>query len=106
MEEDHTQTEPMQDTSTLDSFFLDTVEDMQNSSYWTASIFVNGSAISFKLDTGAEVTAITEQTLESLGSPNLRRPNRKLCGPNRQPLAVQGSLSAMGNILAPMKSLL
>ena len=85
---------PTQDTSTLDSFFLDTVEDPQNSKYWTPTIFVNGSEVSFKLDTGAEVIAITEQTLELLGSPNLNQPIRKLCGSNCQPLAVWGSLLA------------
>ena len=94
MEESEIQMEPTQDTLTLDSFFLDTVEDIQNSKYWTATIFVNGSAVSFKLDTGTEVTAITEQTLKLLESPNLNQPIRKLRGPNHQPLAVRGSLSA------------
>ena len=45
-EEDDTQTEPTQNTSSLDSFFLDMVEDLQNSRYWMALIFVNGYAIS------------------------------------------------------------
>jgi len=77
MVEGNIQTEPTQDTSTLHSFFLDTVEDLHNSTYWTATIFINGSAISFKLDTVAEVTAITEQTLELLGSPNLSPTHQK-----------------------------
>ena len=33
IEEDDTQTEPTQDTLTSDSFFLDTVEELQNSGY-------------------------------------------------------------------------
>ena len=81
-------------SSALDSFFLDTVEDSQNAKYWTAIICVNGVEISFKLDTGAEVTAITEKSVELLGSPQLNQPIRKLSGPNRQPLSVRGSLSA------------
>jgi len=56
--------------------------------------FINDSAVSFKLDMGAEVSAITEKSLELLGSPNLNHPVRKLCGPNGQPLAVWGSLVA------------
>jgi len=83
-----------QDSSALDSFFLNTVEDSLNSKYWTATIDVNGLEVSFKLDTGAEVTAITEKSLELVGSPKLNQPTRNLCGPNRQPLSVRGSLSA------------
>jgi len=90
MEESDIQTEPTQDPLTWDSFFL----DPQNSKYWTATIFVNDSAVSFKLDTGAEVSTITEKSLELLGSPDLNHPVRKLCGPNHQPLAVRGSLFA------------
>lgn len=59
-EEEATQTEPMQSTSILD-FFLDTVEDLQNSKYWIALNLVNGYAIPFKHDTGAEITAIIKQ---------------------------------------------
>ena len=54
------QCESTQDSSTLDSFFLDTVEDSQNSKYWTTTINVNEFEISFKLDTGAEVSDITK----------------------------------------------
>jgi len=49
-------------SSAPDSFFLDMVEDYQNAKYWTAIICMNGFEISFKLDTGAEVTAITEKS--------------------------------------------
>ena len=84
----------MQDSSALDSFFLDTVEDFLNSKYWIATINVNGFEVSFKLNTGAEVTTITEKSLELLGSSKLNQPIRNLCGPNRQPLSVRGSFSA------------
>ena len=87
------QGESIQYSSALDSVFLDMVEDSQYAKYWTAIICVNGFEISFKLDTGAEVTAITEKSL-LLGSPQLNQPIRKLSGPNRQPLSVRGSLSA------------
>jgi len=45
-------------------------EDSQNSKYWTATIHTNGSEVSIKLDTGAEITAITEKSFELLGLPN------------------------------------
>ena len=87
--------------------FLDMVEDPQNSRYWTASIFVNGSAISFKPDTGAEVTVITKQTLESLGSPNLTNLSEnsvKLTVDPWQFRVVYQPTCAMGNNPAPIKS--
>jgi len=38
----HDHSEFTQDSSALDSFFLDTVEDSLNSKYWNATIDVNG----------------------------------------------------------------
>ena len=38
----HDHSEFKQDSSALDSFFLDTVEDSLNSKYWNATIDVNG----------------------------------------------------------------
>jgi len=49
--------------------------------------------VSFKHNTGAEVTAITEKSLELLGLPSLICPIRNLCGPNCKPLPVRSSLS-------------
>lgn len=53
---------------------------------------VKGHTIPFKLDTGAEVTAITEQTYHSLGQPKLNSPSRVLYRPARQALCVLGEL--------------
>ena len=46
--------------------------------------------ILFKLDTGAEVTAISEKTYQELGEPELHTPEKALFGPSRQPLKVEG----------------
>ena len=43
---------------------------------WISKITVNGRVITFKLDTGAEVTAISEATWRTLGKPPLGAPNR------------------------------
>ena len=45
----------------LDSAYLDTVTDNQEST-WLTKVTLNGQEFTFKLDTGAEVTAISEQT--------------------------------------------
>ena len=77
-----------QDNPALDSFYLDTIENSQDTNFWTANVNVNNVTVSFKVDTGAEVTAISEETLKVLGSPVVAKPTRKLCGPNGQPLSL------------------
>ena len=44
----------------------------------------------FKLDTGAEATAISEDTHSALGKPNLFDPSKILYGPGEQKLNVLG----------------
>ena len=48
----------------------------------------------FKLDTGAEVTAITESTPAKLGNVKLSPVTKSLYGPDRKPLNVIGRLNA------------
>ena len=57
-------------------------------SCWTVNIEINGKPMIFKLDTGAEVTAITESTLAKLGNVKLSSVTKSLCGPDRKPLNV------------------
>ena len=49
----------------LDSAFLDAIEDTQATT-WTAIVKLNSVDVLFKLDTGAEVSAITEETYKKL----------------------------------------
>ena len=46
--------------------------------------------MTFKMDTGAEVTAINEGTHQLLGEPELRKPTKVLCGLAHQTLDVVG----------------
>ena len=73
----------------LDTAFLDTVSAKQASA-WFTTIKLNEQETSFKLDTGAEVTAISEQTYKSLKEPQLLDPEKVLYGPSRQPLKTLG----------------
>ncbi len=61
--------------------------DSEQSNTWiaTASIGLNKRATNFKLDTGAEVTAILIEP-----PPPLSPATKKLCGPSRQPLKTRG----------------
>ena len=61
---------------------------------WISKITVNGRVITFKLDTGAEVTAISEATWRTLGKPPLGAPNKQLYGPAHQALEVMGKFQA------------
>ena len=82
-----------QDNPTLDSFYLDTIHDTEDSTSWMTEVKVNSIAVTFKVDTGAEVTAISEDTLQTLGQLKVNKPDKKLCGPNGVPLALRGSLT-------------
>ena len=75
--------------SHLDTAFLDTLTDKSAIS-WHEQIMLNGKLIPFKLDTGAEVTAITSDTYHSLQSVELNKPEKILSGPSRKPLKVIG----------------
>ena len=48
----------------------------------------------FKLDTGAEATAISENTYSVLGKPNLSNPSKILYGPGEQQLNVLGQFES------------
>ena len=61
-------------------------------SSWFANISVLGLSrtIRFKLDTGAEVTAISQKTYNNLPRIPLQKPSRALLGPSQTPLRVLG----------------
>ena len=50
--------------------------------------------VSFKMDTGAEVTVISDKSLDSLSVIELQSSTKRLCGPDRRPLAVMGEFPA------------
>ena len=55
---------------------------------------MNEHSIRVKLDTGAEVPAISTETYKTLCKPRLIPPNKLLYGPSRQPLDVAGQFQA------------
>ena len=74
----------------MDVAFLDNVSPGKQETIWLATIQLNGKQIPFKLDTGAEVTAISDATHQRLGKPTLDPTDKLLYGPSRQPLQVLG----------------
>ena len=77
----------------MDAAFLDTVSAYQSPA-WLTTIQVNGENISFKMDTGAEVTAISENTHQHLKEPRLTTASKILYGPSRTKLKVRGMFDA------------
>jgi predicted aspartyl protease len=58
---------------------------------WRVDVAVNDQHVMFKVDTGAEVTAISEQTWASLrDTPTLQKATKSLCGPDHMPLHLIG----------------
>lgn len=60
---------------------------------WLVDIRIKKQIVSFKMDTGAEVTTVSGDTYQSLGEPRLRKPTMVLNGPAHQPLDVMGQFT-------------
>ena len=88
------------DTSSLNSThsgedtttFLDVVQTGSDT-VWNATIQLNQQQVTLKLDTGAEVTAISHTVYERLPNVKLQQSSRSLVGPTRQKLEVLGQFS-------------
>ena len=72
--------------------FLDAVSDNQQAT-WTIQIELDGQQTVFKIDTGAQVTAISETTWKHLGAKQLNAPTKVLYDVARKPLDVIGQFT-------------
>ena len=82
-------TEPAKNSDTdSDENFLGTVESQQETQWITTLLKVNDVEAKFKIDTGAEVSAINEATFKNLENVQLKKPTRSLCGPAMSPLTI------------------
>ena len=61
----------------LDTVFLDMLTSDANE-YWKARVEVNGTKLQFKIDTGAEVTVMSEKDYWRLGKVNLQQTSKIL----------------------------
>ena len=80
---------PLPEQEYDDIAYLNTLGS-QDANYWTCGIQVNGQYVNFKVDTGAEVTVISEHASRALGLDTLQPSTRKLHGPDHSPLNVVG----------------
>ena len=63
---------------------------LQDAYVWTYGLQVNGLYVSFKVDTGAKVTVISEDVSKALGLDALQPPTKKLHGPDHSPSKSSG----------------
>ena len=76
-----------------DDNFLGTVES-QEETQWMSILKVNNLDVTFKIDTGAEFSAINETTFNKLKDIQLKKPQKLLYGPAMSPLTVLGQFTA------------
>ena len=57
------------------------------------AISINGSPVKFKIDTGADVSVISDTTYKKLAKTPLKPAKKSLTGPSRQPLDVRGQFT-------------
>ena len=96
---DPLQEQTMNDSSGSDFFYSDTLYldtvNGHNEKHWCVEVLIENNPVTFKMDTGAEVTALSDTTFHSLKNPELqlKKLNQTLCGPNRSPLDVLGEVT-------------
>ena len=61
---------------------------------WNCTFLLNDHEVPFKVDTGAEVTVISEDQWKSLGMSEVKPPSKKLHGPDNKLLNVRGKIHA------------
>eukprot|EP00731_Ephydatia_muelleri_P002769 Em0001g2769a len=68
--------------------------DTEEAESCEGAVYLGPSELTFKLDTGAEVTAISENAFRELKGVQYEAPAKKLYGPSHEPLSVVGQFIA------------
>ena len=80
-------------TETTDNTFLGAIETGSSGKQWPTTIMLNKTKVTFKLDTGAEATAISAETYQRLGKVSLQEPTKILRGAANSHLSVIGQFT-------------
>ncbi|ROL55227.1 hypothetical protein DPX16_5737 [Anabarilius grahami] len=73
-----------------DMAFLGTVSTEQNDAPWLIKLKVNDSEVLFKVDTGADVTVVSEDLFKQENFGKLQKTSKILLGPGQDSLQVKG----------------
>ena len=74
--------------------FMGAVDGLRPSNPWNIQLQINNTPMEFCMDTGAEVSVISQQAHKVVGSPPLEKPDRTLRGPDSHVLPVSGQFTA------------
>ena len=83
-------------TENTENTFLGAIESGSSEKQWLTTIMLNKTKVTFKLDTGAEATAISPDTYQRLGKVTLQEPTKILRGAANSHLSVIGQFT--GNL--------
>ena len=76
--------------------FLGTIDEIsthRKNDQWMVELLLNGKPVRFKIDTGADVTAVSEEIFGKLEGVTLRDTNKSLQGPAKHQLIVRGQFT-------------
>ena len=73
--------------------FLGAVTHNTKDDPWAVEMLLQGKPATLHIDTGAEVTVVTEKVWESLGQPQLELSDRTLCGPDNRAIPTLGKFT-------------
>ena len=79
------------------SSWVDSLEEVRTYTKkkpWSIVLFLNGKPTKFEIDTGVEVTVISERAHQNIGSPKLHLLQKTLQGPSNQELSVKSQFTA------------
>jgi len=80
--------------SDADDQFIGIVTDSSHTDKWNITVKLNGTNIKFKLDTGADISVISDKQFWTLQPTTVYPAKATLTGAGNQPLQVQGKFNA------------
>ena len=89
---------PSQESSECDAFLGTLGDSPSHGDPWAVTLEMNETPMKLHIDTGADVTVISEQAWRKLGQPALSPPSRTLRGAGTQELSTTGRFTAMLSI--------
>ena len=74
--------------------FMGVIKQSRTSNPWSITLLVNGTPVDFKIDTGADVTVISDSIHQGIPHSTLQPPTKSLSGAASKNLEVSGQFSA------------